>query len=134
MPPKRSLKYLPKQCSRSLKRRSIRRDPPNKPSQDVSSPLPVGIIVNWLSVEPLSYSDRQWLLLTSAVCTGDTVRYDDLPGKVTFESPNLNIEVDSIQRFVEFQRRAVLLPKNPKYSVCLIHNTPNFTACCINHA
>ena len=133
MPPRKSLKYLPTSCKRSSKHGPHRGDY-HRGFETISTPRTVGIIVNWLSDEPLSYSDSQWLLFTSAICAGDTVRFDELPGTATFSAPNLNIKVSSLERFTEFQRHAVLLPKNPKYSVILLENTPHYTACCIRDA
>ena len=126
MPPRRSQKYLSSSGNSFPKKVET---PPLILSQNISRAPTAALIVNWLSASSLSFSDCQWLIFTQYVCSSDLIRFEKLPGSVTFSAPYLNIQISSFAQFEEFKKQAILTPRNPKFQVRIVQNIPGFVTC-----
>ena len=128
MPTKRSFRYLSIQKDR--KRRSL-----DAVQRILSFQLPPGgLVVNWVYLQPLSFSPRQWELFTSALCQEGALESDRNPGPIIHDHPSLTVEIRSFDSFKNFRVYALLNVAKHNFKVSFVKASTLCASCLIQTA
>ena len=128
MPSKRSFRYLSVQKDR--KRRSLA-----AVQKILSFQIPSGgLVVNWIYQEPLSYSERQWELFTSALCQEGALESDRSPGPIIHDHPTLTIEIQRLASFEKFRKFALMNVAKHDFQISFVSTSSLCTSCLIQTA